>query len=408
MKQNTMEVRPMAQWIQRMVSAILLMVFVASIIPLALAERGSEREEQRGLRIQVESSVSADVEDNSTEESQGRVKNARAVLEQERKEAMRDVREQGKELKEEMREARDAGKKFSTRGKAVMKERMENLREKYINLKVEYKQKRQEYQDYRRDLKEKHKDAKECEEDSTECMDKKQELKRGVKQHLLKTMELIDRSLEKLTNRVESSEKLTEEEKQEALQSIAALEVKLTGTQEKIEVMSANTTNADLRVAIRDLKHVWQEVRTQQRKIVASLISSKQEVIVEKHDESDAGMLRKIEELRAQGKDVTTLVEIHERFAAELAKLKEVVGIAQEKWQEVKEGKDSFEVWKSAEKDVQAQMKKTKEVMHEFIAEYKRLTGKKGEIEIEAETEVEASTSGNSAEAETSSEVSIE
>ena len=200
----------MAQWIQRMVSAILLMVFVASIIPLALAERGSEREEQRGLRIQVESSVSADVEDNSTEESQGRVKNARAVLEQERKEAMRDVREQGKELKEEMREARDAGKKFSTRGKAVMKERMENLREKYINLKVEYKQKRQEYQDYRRDLKEKHKDAKECEEDSTECMDKKQELKRGVKQHLLKTVELIDRSLEKLTNRVESSEKLTE------------------------------------------------------------------------------------------------------------------------------------------------------------------------------------------------------
>ncbi len=404
----------MAQWIQRMVSAILLMVFVASIIPLALAERGSEREEQRELRIVVENAASAEAEENSTERFQENIKNARAVLEQERKEAMRDVREERKELKEDFREAREearaAGEKFSARGKNAVidvKERMDNLREKYIDLKVEYKQKRQEYQDHRRDLKQKHKDAKECEKDSIECREKKQELQRGVKQHLLNTMELIDRSLKKLTNQVEASEKLTEEEKQATIQRIAGLEVKVTGTRERVEAMSANSTNADLRVAIRDLKNVWQEIRAEQRKIVASLISLKQEVIVEKHEESEAGMQTKIDELRAQGTDVIILINVHQRFAAEVTKLKEMVAIAREKWQEAKEGQESLEAWKSAEKDVQAQMKKTKAVMREFITEYKRLTG---ETELEAETEetAEVSTSEPTAEAGASSKASVQ
>ncbi len=409
----------MAQWIQRMVSAMVLMVFIASIIPTALAEREDEqneqREEQQGFRIEV-TQVTEDTletgratEQEREEESQGTGRNARAVLEQERNEVLEDIRKERKEIKEELQEARtearNAGEKFSTEGKAFVKEQMKELREKYTNLKEEYKQKRDEYQNYRHELKEKHKQAKECDEESTECTEKKFELKRGVQQHLFKTIELIDRSLEKLTNRVESSEKLTEEEKQDALQKISTLEVKLTGTKERVDAMSGNTTNAELRVAIRDLKNVWQEVRKEQRRIIASLMSSKQEIVLEKHDESSSGMEEKIGKLRAEGKDVSTLAEIHLRFVDELEKLKEIVAIAREKWQEAKEGKESFEAWKSAEKDVQAQMKKTKEVLREFTKEYKRLTGK---ITIAAETEETAGVSSESSETTASGEVTVE
>ncbi len=243
----------------------------------------------------------------------------RSEMSEKREEVKENIREQREEFKEERKELRDEFKdeeRFpreesrTERAEAAesggyfaegfssekarkdalhqfkeMKEKFKNNEEKYEFIKEEQEKFKETYREHKQELIKIKEEAKLCTEDDTEdaekCRSKKSELKRGVKMHLLKTGDVIEKSLEKLLNRLESSKTLAEQEKEEAIAKVKGMEEKLQAELGKIESLSENMTKEEMQTAIQNLKQLWQEVRNEQRKLVNSLLAGKQEKLVE-------------------------------------------------------------------------------------------------------------------------------
>ena len=233
-----------------------------------------------------------------------------------------------------------------------------DAKQRYLEAKAQYLETRKQYLEGKSDLL-KLKEKARCNDDSTDCQEKKSELKRGVKQHLLKTNELIARSLEKLTNRVEESKALTEEERTNALAAIAELEERLTAEQERVNSLAANATNEELRTAIPALKSVWQEVRKEQHTVVSLLISSKLEEVVEKQEKYAEHMQSKIDELAARDIVVTELQALQDQFETQVAELE----------QDLAEFRAGTTTWTGVREDLHT----AKQTLREFLAKYKEL-----------------------------------
>lgn len=368
--------------IPKWISLLVLGILVLSIVPAALAESGSRSETRTKVKIETplaEAEVDEEVrtEVDSDGETRTRVRSEIKTEGDRVKEFREEIREKNGEIKELRRELKEELRVFH-----------KEKREEYQRFKEKHREAREDFEEHRKELQERKRMAKECAEESGECHQKKDELKRGVKQHLVKTIEVIDRSLEKLTNRVEDSEALSAAEQEQALSAIAALEVQLTAQKQQVEALltAEGTTNAQLRTAIQDLKHLWQEVRKEQRWIVAQLIRSKLDHAVEKHVEYETTLQAKIEELKSAGKDTTALQAIYDRFVGEVAELNRLQAEAELQWSAAAGDPEKLRAWKQAQEAVREQVKETKQVLREFMSAYRQL---KATVSVEEEIAVE-------------------
>ncbi len=382
--------------IPKWISLLVLGVLVLSIVPAALADSGSRSETRTKVRVETplaDAEVDGEVrtEVDSDGETRTRVRNEIKIEGERVKEFREEIREKNGEITELRQELKEELRIFH-----------KEKREEYQRFKEKHREAREDYEEHRKELQERKRMAKECAEESDECHQKKDELKRGVKQHLVKTIEVIDRSLEKLTNRVEDSEALSAAEQEQALSAIAALEVQLTAQKQQLEALliAEGTTNAQLRTAIQDLKHLWQDVRKEQRWIVAQLIRSKLDHAVEKHMEYETTLQAKIEELKSAGKDTTALQAIYDRFVGEVAELNRLQAEAELQWSAAAGDPEKLRAWKQAQEAVREQVKETKHVLREFMSAYRQLKAMvSAEAEVMVETPIATVTSEAQAEA---------
>ncbi len=264
--------------------------------------------------------------------------------------------------------------KFNTKEELQKyKEHVKLAREKYEELKDRRERAKEIYEQQKEELKDRRARMQEiCKETPEECTSKVADFKVGAKQHLLKTQELISASLEKITNRVEDSKVLTEEEKTSALEQIAALEAKLAEEQKKLEALGADTSREEWNAAIREFKLMWTQVRQSEQRIVSTLISSKMENLVEKHDEFYNSMLMRIDVLKGKGADTASLEEIAADFKEQLSELSGDQKAARDAWVKATD-REALQQAKDAQQKVRDGMKDTKETLHKFVEEYKVL-----------------------------------
>ena len=264
-----------------------------------------------------------------------------------------------KEAKEQIKEARETG---------------EQLKEQYKTQKKELKE-----------IKEK---VTKCKENTEDCKKNKENWGKGVKQHLLNTNQLISDSLSRLKERVQDSNILSEEDKTESLAKIDELEAKLTAEMEKVNAMADTATKEELKAAVKELKDLWQEVRSEQRKILTNLVRGNLENLVEKHDEYSNSMEARIQELRAQGVDVSELKVLQQKFAEQMDNLKADTEAARNAWIEAK-AKETFAEASNyvhqAQQKVKEGLTATKETLREFMKKYREL---KAALKASEETEV--------------------
>lgn len=259
----------------------------------------------------------------------------------------------------------------NAREKVVMaKERVKKARESYSVVKKKYVDARNTYDNNKIKLIQLREKAKNCDED---CLAKKTELKKGVLNHLIKTNELIERSLEKLISRLENTP-LDDTEKSQAIEQLEALEAKVTEQREKVQALtSGDATNDEVREAISDLKQTWKDVRMTQRRIIASLTSSKLDNLVEKHHEYDNGMTLRINQLKEKGVDVARLEGLQRQFQSHLKKLSVDHEAVQSLWQQAKDGQDKLEEWHKAQQKVREDIRESKLLLRKFLAVYQEL-----------------------------------
>ncbi len=322
----------------------MLFIFVLSIVPLALAEESSEDTE--------ESTV--DVEETKVEPIQKRV----GVND---KEAMKRIKE--------------------------TKRQVEIAREKYKKTKERYQEARQKYDENKKRLLEIRSEIKANACESDDCQEERKELRRGVKNHLEKTLMVIENSFEKILDRIENAENLDESKKESLIAEITAMQEKIDAKQEKIET-TTDISNEELKKEIKELREMWKEIKQIQKNLVASLTNAKLDGLVEKHQSLEDGMQRRIEALLEQDVDVSSLEEILAQYQEHVIEVEAQHEVVVKALEEAKES-GSFTEWREEQRKLRNLMQETRDFLRSFMDEYLSLKEEVESPEVELETEVE-------------------
>ena len=257
----------------------------------------------------------------------------------------------------------------------INRERLQMLKEKHLEAKEHFQKQKKNVLEIRDRV-------RGCQEDSEECKIAKKDLKVGVKNHLVKTSELILRSLEKLVDRIENANNLTEDEKQAALDKVAALEDELTAKKDQLAALGEDVTAEELRAGIKELKELWNKIRKEQRWIVTQLINNKMGNIVDKHDEFYNAMEMRISNLEEKGaaeEDLANLRTIASDFKDAVEQLKADKEEADAAWVNAKSNPEALELAKEKQRIVREDMKETKDLLRKFVVEYNKVRPK-GEV----------------------------
>src|SRR3989344_493224 len=264
-----MEEKTMAAILKRLVMLMVFVLFIFSIAQVAVAEEGTSGEGSTSASTEGSAEVSKNGTSGSSStgakaavKTDAKVKIAaeRGVIKDTRKMAVGEVKE-------------------VLKSNATVDLKKDAIREIRADTKVAVKESKEKIKMIKEERKEKLQDIRE--------LVKKDEVKKGVRMHLTKTVDLIESSLVRLQARVEASATLSAEEKIKALADIDALEVKLTVQREAVVALEAkgNVTNEELRTAVKDLKKTWEEVRKAQRRIIAEMMNAENEHAEKKHEE---------------------------------------------------------------------------------------------------------------------------
>ncbi len=385
----------MTSYKQKICALLVLSLFLLSVIPMGLADE----ESGNVLNVQVDAEVeldsdAADVEVNSESKTEVETEENDSEVE-EKGEVKTKVKNgslnKGMRINKEVKELRV--------GLQKARERLEEAKEKYKEAMENQRENRQKVLDLSKEL-------KRCNTNKKDCAALRVNLKTGVKNHLLKSVQVVERSLEKLTKTVEKIEDLSEEEKGYALDLIADLNAELEAQKAKINAFTPETSPEEIRAAIKDLKELNQKVHKMQRRLVGLLVNSKLYVLVQKHAEIRTGMQARIDVLAATGADVSELEATLAEFDAKVEELKQDYETAKQKWMEAKDAED-FDQFnrdlREAQHEVRKDLQEIKEILRKFLKEHKEI--KEGSEETsDEENESEEAESNTSLEVNASTE----
>ena len=328
-------------------AVLVLIIFILSVVPIALAEEGSSNESN-----------------DNDEETENEVE-----VKSDRTDRLEKVLERADKFEETIEKASDK----SAIARERLRENLDKAKERYEEAKEKYQEARERYNEHKRNFIEAKVKAK-CTEDTDECSNLKKELKTSVKQHLLRTTEVILSSIEKLKDKVEASEQLSDEEKADAIAALDQLAADLEAEKAEIEALSEESTAEELRQEIKDLKELWKEVRKEHQKIIADLVNSKTKDLVEtKLSGIITSMEARINSLEKAGIDTAELEEIKEKYMTHLDSVKADYQDAKEEWQSAEDKGAALDDWKEAQKKVHEGMKEAREILRAFTAKYVEL-----------------------------------
>ena len=385
------EVTKMTSFKQKLSALLVLSLFLLSVIPAGLADKGKSMVD---VKVDAEAEVESDAADAEVKtESKTEVESEGSDSETEEEVEVKTEEKDG-EVKEEVKiktRTKD-GLKTVSKVKRELKFDLHKARERLEDAKERFQEAKEKQREHREKVLELHKKVKRCDAETEDCAALKLELRMGVKNHLLKSAQVVGRSLEKLTKTVEKMEDLSEEEQQNALDLIADLEAELEAQKAKIDSFTNETSQEEIRTAIKDLKELNQKVHQLQRRLVGLLVNAKLHVLVEKQAELHAGMQARIDALAETGADVSELEAILAEFDAKVEELKQDYETAKQKWMEAKTAED-FDQFnrnlREAQHQVRKDLQEIKQILREFLKEHKEVKEGSEESEDAAENESE-------------------
>ncbi len=331
-------------------AVLVLALFLLSIIPVALAEKGLDSDNTKGLRFANEVNG-----DNNHDETDS---NDKEDSEQSKVDKLVGVAQKAE------------------KGLQAAKQQIRDAQEEYPKLKENFQEAKRVQKEQREQVTKLDKDAKKCDPQTEECKKIKSDLKLGVKNHLQKTSDVVNRALDKLANRIENIAGLTVEEQEGALALVTSLRAELSPVQEKVAAFTAETTKEEIRTAIKEMQDIADKARKLQRRLVGLMINAKLNQLIAKHEEFRNGMQSRIDTLKEAGADVQGLELLLNRFDEQIVALKGDYAVAQNRWLEVNTTEDFDEFIRNlhnAQHFVRNDLTETKKTLRDFIQQYKEI-----------------------------------
>jgi len=365
--------------LKKTMGLLILAVFMLSIVPLAIADnensgRGaavsvlaSAQAELAG--VDVDSSLEVDIDsdsDSNNSEDQDTDKSSDVEFESETETEVEDSKDSSDESREnraiELRNAIRARVDASL-VRVKTKVTAEVVRELAQKFKEKHEQSKEALEEHRAVLLRLNGAVKNC-DDSDLCLKAKAELRLGAKNHLLRTLNVIETWLERTANEGSDDAALL-------LEDLA--EVKL-----HVEALTAESTGDEYNAVIKEVRELWVKAKAVQKKAVGAMIQVKTEETVDKYLGVSNSMQVRIDNVGRLGGDTETLTEIMVKYQELMDELKTKREEAKTAWQAAEDKESAYEAWKASHDEIQDLLEESRSIVREFVQEYTaqvRLTG---------------------------------
>jgi len=242
-----------------------------------------------------------------------------------------------------------------------------NLVKRYQTVKGEFEKARE----FREDAREKFQLAKEeykaCQDsDTEECTQMKDAIKERSKNFLLHSADMVIQHLEKIKSKIETSERLTEEEVAEIT---ADIDVKIAEIEEAKAAVEAAETKEEIKAAAKQMRDAWKPIRLRAMYWIGHIINARMGGIIVKVDHLNERLEKTLEKMEENGKDTSVAEGLIDEFNALLESAKDNFETSKEHYQDFKEtkSKESLEEGKKymrlAKEDLVDAHKKLKEIV---------------------------------------------
>lgn len=323
-------------------------------------------------------------------------------------ERLEKIREQREEVAAKLEELKNKEhfvqfKLEGAKARLIAKERMENAEKKFEEAREHFDEAREKQRDEHSAFVEaRTKWRVECRSTgSEECTALDEELKARVSGYLQHTLESIIQQLEKVKQRIESSDTLTEEE---AARMLADIDAKLAQAEALKEKVENELTKEELQSLVEEIRELWNAVKHDLKLHAGRVVNSRMGGILVQSEKMSVKLTKVLERMAEQGADTTTVEELVTQFNAHLDASTVAYEEAQNLFKEAAGLKG--EARGSKVREAQARMKAAQDALqeahsvlqdvHKVLKEQRQLETledvEEDEIEVEAEVESDAET----------------
>jgi hypothetical protein len=283
------------------------------------------------------------------------------------------------------------------RKREIAKNKLEQARERYQQAKERFEEARAKYEERKQGFLEAKERTRACaDEESEECEQRREEAQEKARDFIINRAQEAIEYLNKIKERVEANDDLTEEEAAKILQDIDNAIGALEGAVDDAE---AAETKEQLQEAAKTIARIWNKAKNRAKLHVARLIHADVGEIITRSRQLEAKLDKVLERMEEAGIDVEGIESKIDDFSEKVEEARELYKQARETFVEAKENTDSDLVKKARDlaNNAHRKLKDANRILADIVRSIKQAGGS---LEVEEEVEVEVIEEAEEEEAE--------
>ncbi|MEW6063150.1 MAG: hypothetical protein AB1571_02155 [Nanoarchaeota archaeon] len=256
-----------------------------------------------------------------------------------------------------------------------LRERIKIARQSYIEIRQNYIGARQKFLDQRRIFITSKEKLVNCRGDFSErCKSVRADIRSNAKPFLLNSADMVLKLLDNLEARISNSN-MTDEEKSNLLADIDAKIKEVEDAKAKIEGLTKNSTNEEIKEAANVIRTAWIDTRKDVKRVTGHFINFRIGEIIVRAERLEVRFDKVVEKAKADGKDTAQLESLISQFKEKIEEAKEKYNLAKGKYIEAKTAGDVDAVIREANqylKDAHSKLKEAQSILKSIVQEIRK------------------------------------
>ena len=283
-----------------------------------------------------------------------------------------DKDEKFKEVKKKVAFAKFK-KDHKFKARVVTKIKVDRARDNFLKAKERFSAAREKYNGAKDKFKERKAKLSECgEEETGECDEAREGIKADAKEHMLGVAEMILEHIEKIKERVEGNEDLSEEEAAEILEDLEAKAVKIL---EAKAIIEASTSKEDIIESAKVLKMAWSGIKKRVKVHAKRVVNARIGGIIVKSKQLEVKLEKILGRMTENGIDVSSVESLIDEFNSLLEEARAKYEEAVEKLKEAKSSDDPdsslIDEGQASMKESHSKLQEAQKVLRDILKEIK-------------------------------------
>lgn len=376
---------------RKIMAVLVLAMALAGLMPFASAEM------QQAGPVQVDASLTGSSGGSGSGNASESGAPVPTLYADQTRERQRNYTLDAEQIRERIRERIESGEGIMVQRRQIARQMLEAAKQRYAAARERYSNAKEAYAQARSRLNQTREAYKSCARSETEeCENIRKETKANSKQFLLKTVERIESMIEKLKEKIESTEYINNEVAEERTEALEARIAELEEAKAAVEGLTDESTPAEIRDVLSQIKNSWRNTKSDMEQSVGRLMNAKIGGVVVKAEQLSKRLEIAKNKLAEQGQDTAELEGLIEEFNANVDSAKESYAFAREEHTNAANaasGSEASQAMQNANRHMQQARNELQEahaVLAKITRQIRSMNGQDELEEAEAEQEAEA------------------